>query len=285
VTPREIRFAVNGLTGLVVLSVAAALANLTWRLAGEAGAPSAVPAAMDAYVRPSPPPDISGMIDLPPFGRTMAAASAGAAPADLVLHGVLMAVPASASSALIGSGGRQSAAYRLGDPLPGGMILNAIGVDYVMLRLGERYFTLYFPGDERAGQAASAAPPPAGGALVPPSPVSSPASSGSANFSVATPAPPPPPPTSPQIGNSGNALIDSLGATATSQGYRVGAALSPQLQAAGLLPGDVVASVNGISAARLAGDPRRLTQALASGDARLEVLRGGNRVVVSVPAR
>jgi S1-C subfamily serine protease len=52
-----------------------------------------------------------------------------------------------------------------------------------------------------------------------------------------------------------------------------------------LAPGDVVASVNGISAATLAGDPRRLTQAMASGEARIEVLRGGSRMTFSLPAR
>jgi S1-C subfamily serine protease len=61
--------------------------------------------------------------------------------------------------------------------------------------------------------------------------------------------------------------------------------LPPQLQAAGLAPGDIVASVNGVNAATFAGDPRRLAQVMGSGDARLEVLRGGNRIIVSVPAR
>jgi S1-C subfamily serine protease len=57
------------------------------------------------------------------------------------------------------------------------------------------------------------------------------------------------------------------------------------MQAAGLAPGDVVASVNGVSAASLAGDPARLAQSMGSGNARLEVLRGGNRISVSVPGR
>lgn len=293
-TPREIRFAVNGLTGLIVVSVAAALANLTWRIAGEAGGPSAVAAAMDAYVLPAPPPDISGTINLPPFGKAMLAATTAAAPPDLTLHGVLLANPVDASSALIAAGGKPSAAYRLGDPLPGGMILNSIGVDYVVLRLGEQHLTLYFPGDERTGQLAASAgtvvsgPGTTGGAggteglrdiktLLPPS-----------LTGRAAPAPPaakaaPPPPA--QNGSSGNALIDSLGATVTPQGYRVGSTSSPQLQAAGLAPGDIVASVNGVSAATLAADPRRLAQAMASGEARLEVLRGGNRITLSVPAR
>jgi general secretion pathway protein C len=283
---------------MVVLSVAAALANLTWRFAGEAGGPSAVTAAMDAYVPPAPPPDVSGMINLPPFGKAMVAATTAAAPPDLVLHGVLLANPMSASSALIAAGGKESAAYRLGDPMPGGMILNAIGVDYVILRLGEQYLTLYFPGDQRTGQSAALPGAPGAGTpgaaagtqglrdiktLLPPS-----LTGRAPPAPPVTTTPPPPPPQVPppaQNGSGGNALIDSIGANVTPQGYRVGSTLSPQLQAAGLAPGDVVASVNGVSAATLAGDPRRLAQAMGSGEARLEVLRGGNRITLSVPAR
>jgi hypothetical protein len=164
----------------------------------------------------------------------------------------------------------------------------------VILRMGEQYLTLYFPGDERTGQSAPGAAVPGVGTpgaasgtqglrdiktLLPPS-----------LTGRAAPAPPvstAPPPPAPPAANAtgGNNLISSLGATVTPQGYQLGASLSPQMQAAGLAPGDVVASVNGISAASLAGDPGRLAQTMASGNARLEVVRGGNRISVSVPTR
>jgi hypothetical protein len=43
--------------------------------------------------------------------------------------------------------------------------------------------------------------------------------------------------------------------------------------------------VNGVSAATLAADPRRLAQTMGSGGARIEVLRGGSRMTFSLPAR
>ena len=299
-TPQEIRFGINGLTALVVLSVAGALANLTWRLAGEPGGPSAVGAAMEAYVPPAPPPDISAMINLPPFGRVALAPEASVAGADLglTLRGVLLANPATASTALIAAGDQSATAYAIGDPLPGGAILSGMGVDYVTLRSGEQTLTLYFPDDPRNGQAAGPPPAqmrdaqsaPASGdginamrALLPPSARGNAAPSPSPAQPVPVVQAPPSPP--PQNSSGGNALIDSLGATVTPQGYRVGTNLSPQFRAAGLAPGDVVASVNGVSASTFAADPRRLTEMMASGEARVEVLRGGKRVTLVVPVR
>lgn len=281
-TPQEIRFGINGLTALVVLSVAGALANLTWRLAGEPGGPSAVGAAVDAYVPPAPPPDISAMINLPPFGRVALAPTASVAGADigLILRGVLLASPASASTALIAAGDQAATAYSIGDPLPNGAILSGMGVDYVMIRRGEQALTLYFPDDPRTAPAA--APPAATPAL--PS-ASVPGSAPSADAPPPPPIPSPPPLPAPQNNSGGNALIDSLGATVTPQGYRVGSNLSPQFRAAGLAPGDVVASVNGVSASTFAADPRRLTEMMASGEARVEVLRGGKRLTLVVPVR
>lgn len=305
-TPQELRFGINGLTGIVVLSVAAALATLTWRLAGEAGGASAVTAATEAYVPPAPPPDLTAMINLPPFGRAMVAPTAMTASVDLVLRGVLLANPATASSALIATGDKVSIAYGIGDPLPGGVMLNGIGIDYVLLRRGEQFYTLYFPGDPRAGQPAVAVAAPgtqganerSGAAaasgveairsLIPPSVQGRPQATPPAPPPQAPPPAPaqsPPPPPPPQNSRSGNALIDSLGATVTPQGYRVGSALSPQLRGAGLAPGDVVATVNGVNAATFAADPRRLAEALASGQARVEVLRNGTRTTLTVPVR
>lgn len=291
-TPREIRFATTGLTALVVLTVAGAMANLTWRLAGEPGGASSVSAATNSYVAPAPPPDITGLISLPPFGRV--AIAPAAARADLILHGVLMAVPAIASSALIASTGQETIAYRVGDPLPGGGVLDAVGEDYVVLRVGDRYSTIYFPNDERAmhpqsGAAPAAGPtvaaPQTGGgadairALLPPS-VRGDNSRPGRGEPVPMLMPNAPPPAA-----DGNALIDSLGATVTPQGYQVGANIAPQLRSAGLVPGDVIARVNGVDAARLAADPARAAEVVASGSARLEVVRGGARVTLSIPVR
>jgi general secretion pathway protein C len=162
-TPREIRFGIDGLSGIVIASVAAALALLTWRLAGEAAGSSAVAAAASAYVAPTPPPDVSALINLPPFGKVSAASATIPAGSGLVLHGVLLTVPAPASAALIAPAGKESVAYRTGETLPNGAVLEGIGEDHVLLRIGGQSLSLYFTDDPRgAAQAAGAA-----GAAVP----------------------------------------------------------------------------------------------------------------------
>ncbi len=280
-TPREKRLAIDGTTGLVVISVAAALANLTWRLAGEAGGASPVAAAASSYVRPAPPPDLSALLGAAPFGTANAAPVATAANLGLTLRGVLFAEPASASTALLAGAQGPSVGYAVGDTLPGGARLDRIAEDYVVLAIGGQLAPLYFPNDERAKRpppvavqpAASAADPRAGvdaiRALLPPS------------VRGAAPGAPPAGNTAP--GAAG--LVARLGATVTPQGLQFGAGLPPELRGAGLMPGDVVTSINGVSAAAFANDGRMIGQARSAGQARAEVVRNGMRLTLSVPFR
>jgi general secretion pathway protein C len=65
-TPRQARTALDVLTGLVVISIAFALAGLTWRLAGHAGTGAiTVPSGRSG---PAVAPDIAPAIALAPFG-------------------------------------------------------------------------------------------------------------------------------------------------------------------------------------------------------------------------
>ncbi len=222
-TPREIRFGIDGLTGIVVVSVAAALASLTWTLAGYAGGASPVAAAVRSYVPPAPAPDLTAIVDFPAFGRSAAAPGAAVAPAsNLVLYGVLLANPASQSTALIAPAGGDPVSYRAGEPLPGGGVVERIGVDNVLIRMGGQLLILYFPDDQRAGQAAAA------GAVPAPAPapaVTPPNSNGvEAIRSLIPPAvsgrPASPPPPAQRAapaknGGSGNGLIDSSGGAVT----------------------------------------------------------------------
>ena len=222
-TPREIRFGIDGLTGIVVVSVAAAFASLTWTLAGYAGGASPVGAAVRSYVPPAPAPDLTAIVDFPAFGRSAAAPGAVVAPAsNLVLYGVLLANPASQSTALIAPAGGDPVSYRAGEPLPGGGVVERIGVDNVLIRMGGELLILYFPDDQRTGQAtaAGAVPAPAPAPAVTPIPtVVAPNSNGvEAIRSLIPPAvsgrpaspPPPAQGAAPaQNGGSGNGLIDS----------------------------------------------------------------------------
>lgn len=247
-TPREIRFGIDGLTGVVVVSVAAALASLTWTLAGYANSASPVTAAVDSYVPPAPAPDLSAVINLPPFGRAVVGSTVAGTTTDLVLHGVLLANPAAASTVLISTAGQDPVAYRIGQALPGGRTIDSIAVDHVLLRNGNQLFTLYFPEDERGGNPAAPgavqgvpAPPPRetppppvgmpGGPSfgAPPPPVAAPPATGvDAMRSLLPPSVVPRPPgaqaapvaplvASPQNTGRGNGLIDRPPAAVTPQ--------------------------------------------------------------------
>lgn len=237
-TPREIRFGLDGLTGVAIVSVAAALASLTWTLAGYASGASPVAAAVEAYVPPSPAPDITALVNLPPFGKAVIGPATVAASGNLTLHGVLLANPATQSSVLIAVTGQDAVSYRIGEVIPGGGTIDSIGVDYVTLRNGAQYMTLYFPDDPRAAGAPgapavpNAAPrgdlPPQPGEAPPPGAAPPPPSSGVEAMRAllppsvvprappreVAPPPPPPPPTGQNVG-SGNGLIDRPGVAGT----------------------------------------------------------------------
>ena len=76
-----------------------------------------------------------------------------------------------------------------------------------------------------------------------------------------------------------------VGAGPGTTGYRVGSASAPALLAAGIRPGDVIERVNG-AAVGADADPREImARAAAAGVARVEILRNGQRVSLSVPVR
>ena len=239
-TPREIRFGLDGLTGIAVVSVSAALAMLTWTLAGYSSAASPVSAAVGAYVPPSPAPDVNALINLPPFGKATIAPATVAAGSDLVLHGILLTTPVAASTVLIAAPGQDPVSYPIGGVLPNGGTVDSIGEDFVLIRSGGQYLTLYFPDDPRGRQpnapgAPNAAPPGSPTAAPPPTtqpgppvPGAGPSASGVDAMRALLPPsataplvlrpgvpPPPPPPNSGQNSGNSNGLIDRRGAAVT----------------------------------------------------------------------
>jgi len=288
-TPREVRFAIDGVTSLVIVSVAAAAAILTWRVLGSSYTVSPVSTGLAGYSALGPVPDLLPITNVPPFGRAVLMTEAPAGMTTLVLRGIVLSDPAWASTALIEGQGGVGAAFKVGELLPGGARLERINTDYVVLRIGSQLAPLYFPEDERAkAQAvAGSVDPAAGAASGVPAETSgrdsirallAPGVGGSNGGSTSSTPPPPP--------NRGTStFIDSLDATATPQGYRLGQNIGPQGRQFGLAPGDVVATVNGMGAARFASDPQAIARATAAGQAQLVVLRGGNRITVTVPVR
>jgi general secretion pathway protein C len=256
-TPRQARLGANLFTAAVIASVGVALAGTTWRLLGDPGQRlGAAPVA----ARPAPPPDIATLVGLSPFG-TAAPTASGAADTNVVLRGILLAEPRSASSALISVGGATPAPFYVGGQVAGGTI-DSIAADHVVIAVGAERRLLAFPdrsGTAPATSAATAAPAPAI-------------------------APPPPPQIGPAPTANPQTLLAGLGATAAIDGFHVNSP-SAQMKQAGLQPGDIVQRVNGMAMADLMTNPQALQTAFTNGTARMDLVRAGQPLTLSVPLR
>jgi general secretion pathway protein C len=258
-TERQTRTVLDLLTGAVVVSVAVALAGLTWRIAGHAGTGAiTVPSGRSG---PAVPPDIAPAIALAPFGKVALADANQPTSLPLELKGVVAAIPAELSTAFIAVSGQPPKAFRVGEVVSGATIQSVLR-DRVILASGGRSEYLAFPDpslspEQRqaaATQAPAAAPPPAG-------------------------APAPPPPAGLPPGNTA-AVLSKLDATPTSGGYRIGDNGPP-----GMIPGDVVQSVNGTPLSDPQAANAAFAAAQASGNAQIQILRDGKRITLTVPLR
>lgn len=260
-TSRQARIGVNLFTAAVVASVGVALAGTTWRLLGDPGERlGAAPVA----ARPAPPPDIATLAGLSPFG-TAAPTGSGSADTNVVLRGILLAQPRSASSALISVGGATPTPFAIGSTVAGGAI-DAIEEDHVVIAVGGQRRLLAFP--DRSGTAPQTA-------------ATTPSATAPAPTIVAPPPPQvaaPPPVANPQT------LLASLGANAAADGFHVNAP-GPQMKQAGLQPGDVVQRINGMGIADIIANPQALQSAFTNGTARMDLVRAGQPLTLSVPLR
>lgn len=258
-TPRQTRTALDLLTGAMVVSVAVALAGLTWRIAGHAGTGAiTVPSGRSG---PAVAPDMAPAIALAPFGTSMVADAPQPSTLPLELKGIVAAVPAELSTAFIAVSGAPATAFRVGQAVNGATIA-AIQRDRVLFDNGGRREFLAFPDPSLSPeqrQAAAAAPPPG----QPP----------------AAGAPSAPPALAAVPGNSA-AVLQKLGATQTAEGFRIGSNGPPGMQA-----GDVVTSVNGTSLTDTQAANAAFAAAQASGSAQVQILRDGRRITLTVPLR
>lgn len=274
-TPRQASRAADIFTALVIGSVAVSLGVTTWHLLG---ASSAKPATAPVAAASGGPIDIAPALALAPFGRPDAS-SAPPTSLALQLRGIILADPASASSALIAPTGGQPVAYVVGQSVPGGATIEAIAFDKVLLRTNGRLERLDLPRISANGQApAAATPPPPPGAV----PTTGP-SDGSGSQPLQAFAPGSPPPGA--QGGGPLSLLDRLGAAPVGGAYRVGTSPSPEAREAGLLPGDVIERINGMPATAVAADRQLLAQIMSAGPAQVEVVRGGKRVTFSFALR
>ncbi len=286
-SPRRVERSIDVAIGLIVVSVAVALAGLTWRIAGDPGRGSRGIAPVTATA--APPLDITPILALAPFGRT-APVAASPTSLGLQLRAILLAEPRSASTALISAGGGPPQAVAIGQAIAGfsrggcltaiagGAIVDTIALDHVLLRVGGRTELLGFPRREGSSMpipAAGAAP----AAVLPPPAGAPPSTAASPGIAV------PPAMALPPASSAPSAFLDSLGLAITDGGYRIGANPSAAARIAGLLPGDLIEKVNGSVAGNVDKDGRALDAAIRSGEGRLEIMRSGRRMTLSFPAR
>ncbi|QEH80666.1 signaling protein [Sphingomonas sp. C8-2] len=275
-TPRQASRAADIFTGLVVASVAVALAGLTWHLLG--AGPGDPPPATTASA-PAAGTDITPALALAPFGRPDAS-SAQPTGLALQLRGVILADPPSASTALIAPPGGRPVSYGVGASV-GGATIEEIAFNRVLLRNNGRLERLDLPRPSLGGEASSATAPPA-----PPSPPGAVPATGPSDGSGPQPMQAiTPPPGLSANGASAASLLDGLGAAPVGGAYRIGADPSPAARKAGLLPGDVIERINGLPATAVTADRQLMAQVMAGGPAQIDVLRGGKRVSFSFALR
>ncbi|WP_315764270.1 type II secretion system protein N [Sphingomonas sp. Y38-1Y] len=139
--PRQQRIALDLVTGVMVVSVAFALAGLTWRLAGHAGQGAIT---VPSGSRPVPPPDLSPALAWSPFGRAAQTEQAVPTSIQLVLKGVVFAIPQSFAVAYVSEAGGTARAVRVGEAL-GGATIQSIQRDRILLDNAGRVEFLAFP--------------------------------------------------------------------------------------------------------------------------------------------
>ncbi len=266
-TPRQARTALDILTGLVVISVAFALAGLTWRLAGHAGTGAiTVPSGRSG---PAAAPDIAPALALAPFGKAAGADASQATSLPLELKGVIAATPPELSTAFIAVGGQAAAPFRVGEGVSGATIQSILR-DRVILAIGGRTEFLGFPDPTLSPEQRQAAQNAAAQTPQPGQPGASVTAPGSGTS--------PPPAAPPAAAAAG--LLQRFDASPVNGGYRIGDNGPP-----GMVAGDVIQSVNGTSL----GDPNAANAAFASaqasGTAQIQILRDGKRLTLTVPLR
>lgn len=279
---------------VVVVSLALGVARLTWRLVGWDDGRRAVwtPAAL-APVGGATGGDLASILTWAPFGGGGSGGADGLPISTLgvVLKGIVYAV-GGGSTALIAGGDGAVQIFTVGQAPVGNAVIEAIEVDRVILNVGGRREALMLPHPAGAplvgAPAAGAVPSVAAPAVAAPgtSPeaqaalaASSPIATAAAAAASARPAPPPQPSMTP------SASMDSMGVTASPQGYVVGADSAPQLLRAGLRPGDVIKSLNGQALGDPASDQQTFQRAAAGGRARVEIVRDGRSLTLTVPLR
>ena len=270
------RAALWGGAALCAVSLGWTAAPVIWRLKGEGG--QIIPAASAAPDEPATQNDLEPILAFAPFGQDSMPApepqAAGESSLGLVLLGVTIGNPASASRAIISGGDTPVASYPVGARITANADLAEVNGDHVVLRVNGQPETLSFTKRPEAaapdtGNNFRNLPPPAAGPRsVAPSGPASPLDETIARYRDALDADP-------------SGLLEELGLAPAQGGYQIGANPGPELAQAGFLPGDVITLVNGRQVGDIDADRQHFDDIVASGQLRVELQRDGQAVAMS----
>lgn len=290
---RRDEIALRVVSVVVTGSLALALAGLTWRLTGwddgreeVAVADRLVP--LGGGAAPGADVDVARIVSLAPFGGATAAGGLSASTLGLVLKGILMASPPSASTALIAVGEGPAAIYGVGQTPVGDAVIESIEVDHVILSSGGARQRLDFPAPVAIDPATvSGATPGAGITVTPVQPVQTAVAPAMSSLVAGAAAAAQPAPRAADPGATPNvaAAAGAAGVTATASGYRIGPNPSPELRRFGLQPGDVIETLNGQAVGDAGSDQQLFERARSAGQARVVVVRDGRRLTLNFPLR
>lgn len=250
-SPRQARTTLDIVAAAVIVSVAVALAGLTWRIAGHASTgavtvPSgARPVAVTADVTPA--------LAFAPFGKGAATDATQATALPLKLKGVFAASPAALSVAYIEVGGDAAKPFRIGES-PGGGTIEGILRDRVILRVAGRIEYLAFPDPALTAEQQTAAAAPPAAPAAPAQAAAAPASAAAGVLAAMTPAP--------------------------GGGMQVGTNAPPGLQS-----GDVITSIGGTPLTSPASAASAFAAAQSRGSVQVQITRDGKPVTLTIPTR
>lgn len=273
-------------SAFLVVAIAGTLAQATWLLwpgnDGRVGEPSAVAAPRASGKQPVA--RLGPVADLSLFGSaptaTESALDAPETQLNLTLRGVWANSSRLLARAIVAAGGGSEEAYRIGDPLPGGAVLEEVLPDRVILKRGARLEALYLPKESTAGF-----------------------SEFGMNSDTQEPNGSPAGPAVEMSGNLGAKLQDyrqrilndpqQIFGLARMQpvmedgklkGYKLSPNKEKQLfREVGLRPGDVVTSVNGLPLSDPAAAGQVMAQVSSATQLTLTVDRGGREETIVVP--
>lgn len=278
---------------LAAASVFVAAAPLPWLFAGDSGSPvprpTFIPGASTELV------SIDPILELSPFGRLVDAVTGASArqapPLGLVLHGVVIAEPTQNSAAIISGGTEPASVHRIGAEITATVTLVAVARDHVELLVDGQTRKLSFPEQVRPS---ATDPEVAEGDL---GALRQMIAGAAADYSAASDPAPAEAANPPEdlaarieryrqsIREDPQMLLDELGLAEFEDGYRVSMTASSDLLSSGLIPGDIVSTVNGQQVGNIDRDVAIFDDVIDSGRVTLGIFRQGARVIVSLPLK